>query len=111
VVPDGRGISLKDEEVRQTEDGGVQKLRLEGQSVSITAGQVKDRLHASRLQEDTNGKRSHPHDGTLKVWDTDRVDAALEGLGTLKKFRKVIALGGLELSDNDKSPRFQPLLQ
>jgi hypothetical protein len=50
MIPDGRGISVKDQEVIQPQGRGVEKVRLEGQSVPIAARKGENRLHSSGLE-------------------------------------------------------------
>src|SRR3972149_496880 len=69
VVSDGRGVSLKDQDVIQPQNRGVEKVRLEGQSVPIATGEAEDRLRPSGLQQGTNGEGTQPHDRILEVWD------------------------------------------
>src|SRR4030043_196504 len=50
VISNGWMISLKNQDVFQTQGRGVEEFGLEYQTVSIATGKIEDHLHPSRLQ-------------------------------------------------------------
>jgi hypothetical protein len=95
-------ISLKDQDILQTQGRGAEEFGLEYQPVSVATGEIEDHLHPFRLQQGTHGKGPQPHDGILKVWHIDRIHTPLEEFGIFVKLREIVSLGGLKFSNHYK---------
>ena len=52
---------------------GIQQLRLQDDSVPVPTGKLEHGLHTPLLQEMTEGKGPHAHDGPRPIGDIDRI--------------------------------------
>jgi hypothetical protein len=102
MVSNGGMISLKDQDILQTQGRGAEEFGLERQSISIATGEIEDHLHPFRLQQGTHGKGPQPHDGILKLWHIDPVHTAFQEVCILKNLGNVVSFGGLEFSNHYK---------
>jgi hypothetical protein len=111
VIPERRIVSLEDEDVFKAQGRGIEEIGLKGQAVTVTTGEIEDRVNSLSLEERADRKRAQSHDGILQIWNTDRIHAASEMLGMSHKLGDLVALRWLEFSDENELSRGQLFLE
>jgi len=107
VIPERGIVSLEDENVFKAQGRGIEEIGLKGQTVTVTTGEIEDRVNPFSLEKRADRKRTQSHDGVLQVRNTECIHAASEMLDVFHKLGDLVALRWLEFSDENELPRDQ----
>jgi hypothetical protein len=107
VIPERRVVSLEDENIVKAQGRGIEEIGLKGQTVTVTTGEIEDRVKAFFLEQRADRKRAQSHDGILQVRNTECIHAASEMLGVFHELGDMVALRWLKFSNDDELSRGQ----
>ena len=111
VVAKGDMVAGKGQHIPYPHGSRAEQLALQGQAVTVTAGDLEDGLDPLPLQQGRRSKGGYAHRRTLVVGDVDCVHHTGECPGFCQEVGAVAPLRGTDFCSQDKTAGFEFLLQ
>ncbi len=79
-----------------------QQIRLQGQSIAVSATHLHGGFHTGLLQGDGPAERTHAHDRIAHFWYQEGIDLLFDTAGVFDYGRDICAFGGFHFGQNNK---------